>query len=82
VDRAFCLNCHSENGEGSSWEEIQAATDFDESNPHDSHNGEQNCNLCHQMHTQSKPMCVECHIFKWYDDLDEGWTTEWEPEAQ
>ena len=72
-DRAMCLDCHSETGEGTSWEEIKAATDFTESNPHDSHNGEQDCNLCHSMHSKSKPMCADCHIFRWMDELDENW---------
>jgi cytochrome c nitrite reductase small subunit len=82
VDRAYCLDCHSEEGGASSWEEIESATDFEESNPHDSHNGEQNCTLCHKMHAESKPMCVECHIFDWFDDLGDGWSTEWEPEDE
>ena len=72
-DRAMCLDCHSEDGEGSTWEEIKAATDFTDSNPHDSHNGEQDCNVCHQMHKQSTPFCAECHVWGWYKDLDEGW---------
>ena len=77
-DRAFCLSCHKEGGQGESWDEIVAATNFEDSNPHDSHNGEQDCNLCHNMHGKSKPMCVECHIWEWYDDLDEGWSTDFE----
>ncbi len=72
-DRAFCLECHSKKGEGASWEEIKAATDFEESNPHFSHHGEQNCNLCHKMHEPSTVMCSECHTFKWMDNLDESW---------
>lgn len=81
-DRAFCLSCHSDKGPGSSWEEIKAATNFEESNPHDSHNGEQDCNLCHKMHGESKPMCVQCHLFNWYDELGEGWSTEYVPDKQ
>lgn len=76
--REFCLECHSENGQGSSWEEIKAATDFEESNPHDSHNGEQDCNVCHNMHEPSNVFCSECHIFDWIDGLDdEAWTKAW-----
>ena len=76
--RSFCLDCHSEDGEGSSWEEIIAATDFAESNPHDSHNGLQDCNVCHNMHEPSHAFCSECHIFSWIDDLDEeAWTKSW-----
>lgn len=72
-DRAMCLDCHSEEGEGMSWDEIMAATKYEDSNPHDSHNGQQDCNLCHQMHEKSRPMCADCHLWKWYDDLDESW---------
>ncbi len=79
-NRDFCLECHSEDGEGSSWEETKAATDFEESNPHDSHHGTQECNVCHNMHEPSYVFCSECHIFSWIDDLDldkEAWTTAW-----
>lgn len=72
-DRAMCLDCHSEEGEGQSWDEIKAATNFEDSNPHDSHNGEQDCNLCHSMHDTSEVYCAQCHLFKWFDDLDESW---------
>ncbi|HNX29803.1 MAG TPA: cytochrome c3 family protein [Syntrophomonadaceae bacterium] len=72
-DRKMCLDCHSETGAGISWNEIKAATEFGDSNPHNSHNGEQDCNLCHQIHEKSKPMCAECHVWSWMDDLDESW---------
>ncbi|NLV17586.1 MAG: cytochrome c3 [Syntrophomonadaceae bacterium] len=76
--RDFCLECHVEGGEGISWEEIKAATNFEESNPHDSHNGLQECNVCHNMHEPSYVFCSECHIFNWIDDLDqEVWTKAW-----
>jgi len=75
--RQFCLECHSVDGQGSSWEEIVAATDFEESNPHDSHHGDLECNVCHNMHEPSYVFCSQCHIFDWIDDLDkEVWTTE------
>lgn len=78
TSREFCLECHSEEGEGASWEEIKLATNFEESNPHDSHNGEQECNTCHNMHEKSYAFCSECHIFNWLDDLDEeAWTKAW-----
>ncbi len=64
-----CLECHD-------LESIKAATDFEDSNPHDSHNGEQECNVCHNMHQQSRVMCADCHFFKWIDELDDSWTTE------
>ncbi len=76
--REFCLDCHSEDGGASTYDEAKAATDFKESNPHDSHNGELECNVCHNMHQPSKILCADCHIFNWIDDLDEGWITGWE----
>jgi len=75
--RGFCLECHSEEGQGSSWEEIKAATDFEDSNPHDSHHGQLDCNICHNMHEPSYVFCSQCHIFSWIDDLDkEVWIIE------
>jgi len=71
--RDFCLKCHSESGGATTFEEAKTATNFDESNPHDSHNGEQNCNLCHNMHQPSKVMCSDCHTFDWMNNLDESW---------
>lgn len=65
--RDFCLKCHD-------WESVKAATDFGDSNPHDSHKGEQECNACHNMHRQSEVMCAECHHFSWMDELDDSWT--------
>ena len=73
----FCLQCHSDLGmgapKGTTFEAAKVATDFEESNPHDSHNGEQNCNQCHNMHQESKVMCAQCHMFEWTDKLDAGW---------
>ena len=66
----FCLNCHTD------FESIKATTKFEESNPHDSHNGAQECNLCHSMHQQSKVMCSQCHMFDWADKLDGSWNKE------
>lgn len=72
-ERAFCLECHSPEGGAPSWKEIVAATNFEESNPHDSHNGKQDCNLCHKMHEPSTVMCSQCHSFNWMKDLGEPW---------
>ncbi len=77
-NREFCLECHSEEGEGSSWDEIKVATNFEESNPHDSHHGEQECSTCHNMHEKSYAFCSDCHIFDWLGDLDEeAWDKAW-----
>lgn len=67
-ERDFCLECHDD------FEEVQARTDFGESNPHDSHNGEMECNQCHSMHQQSTVMCSQCHLFLWTQDLDDSWS--------
>jgi cytochrome c nitrite reductase small subunit len=74
-DRTMCLECHSEDGEGASWEEIITATNFGESNPHDSHNGVQECYVCHSIHDTSTAFCADCHIFEWIDELDESWSS-------
>jgi len=66
-ERDFCLECHDD------FDEVKAQTDFEESNPHDSHNGEMECNLCHSMHQQSTVMCSQCHLFLWTQDLDDSW---------
>lgn len=67
VDRSYCLSCHTD------FESIIKATAFEGSNPHESHNGEQQCNVCHNMHRPSKLYCSECHIFNWMKDLDAAW---------
>ncbi|ADI01007.1 MAG TPA: cytochrome c3 [Syntrophothermus lipocalidus] len=64
--REFCLSCHD-------FEKVKSATNFEESNPHDNHNGDQECNLCHNMHRESQVMCAQCHQFEWMDDLGKGW---------
>lgn len=63
----MCLKCHQD------FAAIQAKTDFEESNPHDSHNGKQECNVCHSMHRESELMCAQCHVFTWSQELDESW---------
>lgn len=65
--KEFCLKCHND------FESIKAKTNFEDSNPHDSHNGEQECSLCHRMHQKSTVMCSQCHQFEWIDKLDESW---------
>jgi formate-dependent nitrite reductase cytochrome c552 subunit len=63
-----CLKCHEQ-------EKIVAATNFtsSHSNPHDSHLGEMDCNLCHKMHRKSEVYCAQCHDFDWFKKLDSGW---------
>lgn len=63
----MCLNCHND------FAAIQTKTEFEESNPHDSHNGNQECNVCHSMHQESELMCAQCHMFTWSQELDDSW---------
>jgi len=69
--REQCLECHEED-----YEQAVAATEFEESNPHDSHMGEIDCTQCHQMHDKSKVMCSQCHTFSWFEELDDSWKIE------
>lgn len=62
----FCLKCHD-------FEKVKRQTRFEESNPHESHNDEQECNVCHSMHQESKVMCTQCHSFNWTNELDSSW---------
>lgn len=67
--REFCTRCHD-------FEKVKAATDFDSSNPHDSHNGDLECYKCHSMHEKSTLLCEQCHSsynFEWIDDLPAYW---------
>jgi len=66
--REQCLECHWED-----WEQTVAATDFEMSNPHDSHLGEIECHLCHKMHRESQVYCAQCHDFEWFETLDKSW---------
>lgn len=65
--KQLCLDCHDD------FASIKANTELEESNPHDSHNGKQECNLCHSMHQESKVMCAQCHLFEWTQELDDSW---------
>ncbi len=60
-----CLQCH----EHGSYEELAERTAHFESligaNPHDSHNGELECGLCHKMHRESEDYCAQCHAWGW-----------------
>jgi hypothetical protein len=50
-----CLKCH-----GSYKQVIQLTAGLDR-NPHDSHDGEVDCNICHKMHQPSQYYCAKCH---------------------
>ena len=56
----FCLRCHG------SYKDVAARTkDFKAKgltrNPHESHYGEVDCNLCHKSHRDSIDYCAQCH---------------------
>ncbi len=50
---------------GEGWDEIRGSHTINEdSNPHDSHHGEQDCNLCTTCMASPKPSVLyECHFF-------------------
>ncbi|ADD68929.1 hypothetical protein Dacet_2167 [Denitrovibrio acetiphilus DSM 12809] len=38
-------------------------------NPHDSHLGEMECNMCHKMHKPSVSFCADCHGEGWIPEV-------------
>jgi len=64
-----CFECH----EHGSYEEVIQLTADLELNPHGSHLGQLDCDICHSMHDVSAYYCADCH-----DDTEvgPGWTTE------
>ncbi|SDE57017.1 cytochrome c3 family protein [Sporomusa acidovorans] len=64
--KEMCLKCHD-------YEKVKAKTSSDKYNPHDSHNGEQECYTCHSMHRQSTVQCAQCHSAAWMKNLDGSW---------
>lgn len=59
VPTAKCLSCH-----GGSTAKLAAATHV-EPNPHASHQGEQECKVCHRAHEPSVDDCGRCHATSW-----------------
>jgi hypothetical protein len=59
-DNEMCLKCH-----GSYKELIERTKDYKGKglprNPHESHYGEMDCNLCHKVHRTSIDQCSQCH---------------------
>lgn len=75
---AMCLQsgCH----EGiESLADLKEATSHLKRNVHDSHNGDQNCTNCHQMHEQSVNNCTQCHSDS---ETPDGWLTYTEQQKQ
>ena len=57
----YCTQCHEH---GSYKQVIELSKGLEEElgrNPHDSHNGELECNTCHRVHAPSTLFCVQCH---------------------
>jgi len=52
-----CLECH----EHGSYTELAQRTSDLERNPHDSHYGEMECHICHNVHRVSEDYCAPCH---------------------
>ena len=52
-----CMTCHGE------YAAVAALTAEVTPNPHDSHQGELRCTLCHKSHEPSILYCNECHSF-------------------
>lgn len=52
-----CMQCHE------SYERVAALTADVVPNPHQSHQGEVRCTLCHKSHEPSVLYCNECHQF-------------------
>ena len=60
-----CLACHDHD----SYPELAEATSDWDHNPHDSHYGEMECSICHNMHRPSELYCTQCHSV----EVPEGW---------
>lgn len=58
VEKERCQSCHG------GYRELAAKTqpsDFPDRNPHRSHLGEVECNVCHKAHGPSSVYCLKCH---------------------
>jgi len=56
----FCFDCHLPN-EHTRYEEVIQLTAGLELNPHDSHLGQMDCEICHKTHKPSEDYCAPCH---------------------
>ena len=68
-----CFQCHG------SYAEVIQGTEALELNPHESHLGELDCEICHKMHGPSVDYCAQCHGAV---ATGPGWTTEVTPTAE
>jgi cytochrome c nitrite reductase small subunit len=78
-DQEWCLRCH----EHGSYQEVIERTEDREYNPHDWHDGELECSVCHKVHRESEDSCAPCHGLM---ATGTGWITAtqalewWEPD--
>ncbi len=57
VGTAKCLECHGTR------EKLAAKTEKADPNPHQSHQGDQDCKACHHVHKASENNCEKCHAW-------------------
>ncbi len=57
VGTAKCLECHGTR------EKLAAKTEKADPNPHQSHQGDLDCNACHHVHKASENNCEKCHAW-------------------
>ncbi len=74
----YCLRPECHEGIGSLADLKESTSDL-KRNPHESHNGDQNCTNCHQIHEQSMMMCTQCHADA---EVPDGWLTYAEKQQQ
>jgi cytochrome c nitrite reductase small subunit len=68
--RVFCGRCHDLATVISKTTLVNVSTFADE-NPHNSHIGFLECNMCHSEHNESQLSCKQCHTFEWENTLAE-----------
>lgn len=59
VGTAQCRSCHGD------FKALAKKTEHTEPNPHQSHQGEQDCAECHHVHKPSEDNCAKCHVTNW-----------------
>lgn len=59
VPTAKCRACHGDA------KALAKKTEHSEPNPHQSHQGEQDCRECHHVHKASEDNCAKCHVTNW-----------------
>jgi hypothetical protein len=57
VKADVCTGCHGD------YEKLAKSSEKVEPNPHDSHEGNLDCGVCHHSHRESEFYCSRCHAF-------------------